>query len=72
MTPGRESGLYECKLCTVNFLDKNALIEHLKTEHEALEIISFAAVTMIDEEDRDASAAEFNRRFQGLTRIVGE
>lgn len=71
MTPGGESGLYECKLCTVHFFDRNELIEHLKTEHEPLEIVSFAAVTMIDEEDRDASAAEFHRRFLGLKRIIG-
>ena len=66
------TGLYRCGLCHQDMLDRLALIEHLKSEHEPIEVISFAAVTMTDEQDRDASAKEFNRRFQGLKRIIGE
>lgn len=64
--------LFTCRLCSMSLLDRNSLIEHLKTEHEPLELISFAAVTMIDEQERDASSLEFNRRFQGLKKIIGE
>lgn len=64
--------LFSCRLCGVRLMERNALIEHLKADHEPLEIISFAAITMIDEQSRDASALEFNRRFSGLKRIIGE
>jgi hypothetical protein len=56
----------------MTLMDRQALIEHLKAEHEPLEVISYAAITMTDEQDRDASAVEFNRRFQGLKRMIGE
>ena len=64
--------LFSCRLCGVGPVERNELIEHLKADHEPLEIISFAAITMIDEESRNASALEFNRRFSGLKRIIGE
>jgi hypothetical protein len=64
--------LYVCKLCRMEMPDRPSLIEHLKEDHEPIEILSYAAITMTDEQDRDASALEFNRRFQGLKKIIGE
>ena len=68
----RSDRLYTCKLCQAHVPDRPSLIEHLKEEHEPIEIMSYAAITMTDEQDRDASAVEFNRRFQGLKKIIGE
>jgi hypothetical protein len=64
--------VYTCKLCSRDNLDREAFINHLKADHEPLEMVSFAAVTITDEQDRDAAAVEFNHRFQGLKRIIGE
>jgi hypothetical protein len=64
--------LFACKLCRLDLLDRASLIDHLKTAHEPLEIVSYAAVTMMDEQSRDNAAAEFHRRFEGLKRIIGE
>lgn len=66
------TGLYRCKLCFMDLLDRASLVEHLKADHEPLELISYAAITMTSEQDRDASALEFNRRFQSLKKIIGE
>ena len=68
----RASGLLACKLCGAGLAERSDLIEHLKADHEPLEIISFAAITMMDEQNWDASAVEFHRRFLGLKRIIGE
>ena len=68
----RGDRLYTCKLCRLGLPDRPTLIEHLKEEHEPIEIISYAAITMTDEQDRDASAVEFNRRFVGLKKVIGE
>jgi len=66
------ASLYRCKLCGMDLMDKASLVEHLKNDHEPIEIISFAAITMSDEQDRDSSAMEFNQRFQSLKKIIGE
>jgi len=42
------------------------LIEHLRTEHEILELASYTAATMAAEQERDKMAAEFRRRFDLL------
>jgi len=66
----RLANLFACKLCRMDLLDRPSLIEHLKTAHEPLEIVSYAAVTMMDEQARDSAAQEFHRRFEGLKRII--
>jgi hypothetical protein len=38
----------------------------MRTDHELLEVASFAANVMIQEEERDKSAREFHRRFDHL------
>jgi len=68
----RGESLYRCKLCLAKVPDRPSLIEHLKEEHEPIEIMSYAAITMTDEQDRDESAVEFNRRFVGLKKVIGE
>ena len=62
--------LYACKLCRMDLMDRAALIEHLRSVHEPLEIVSYAAVTMMDDQSRDTAALEFHRRFEGLKRII--
>lgn len=66
----RSTNLFACKLCRMDLLDRVSLIEHLKTAHEPLEVVSYAAVTMMDEQTRDAAALEFHRRFEGLKRVI--
>jgi len=53
---------YYCRICQKRASDRTALTNHLKLEHEILEVLSFSARTMMAEEDRDADAA---RSFAG-------
>jgi len=65
----RTAGSYlTCKICHKDFRDRSDLIEHLRTEHELLELASYAAATMAAEEERDRMAGEFRRRFELLKR----
>lgn len=65
----RASGSYvTCKICQKDFRDRSDLIEHLRTEHELLELASYTAATMASEEERDRMAGEFRRRFELLKR----
>jgi hypothetical protein len=57
-----------CKICETDFRDLADLIEHLRIEHEILELASYAAVTMASEQERDRTAGEFKRRFELLKR----
>ena len=57
-----------CTICEKSYGDRSDLIEHLRTEHEILELASYAAATMVSEEDRDRAAKEFMRRFELLKR----
>jgi len=59
---------YHCGICTREFLDKNSLVEHLRVEHEILEIISYAATTMVHEQERDNVAREYHRQFEQIKR----
>jgi len=72
MSRDQPPGSYACRLCSASLLDKRALVEHLKSDHEPLETISYAAITMIDEQTRDESALEFHRRFAKLRQVIGE
>jgi Zinc finger, C2H2 type len=57
-----------CKICDKDFKDRSELIEHLRMEHEILELASYAAATMAAEQERDRMAGEFRRRFELLKR----
>ena len=57
-----------CKICSKEFRDRSDLIDHLRTEHEILEIASYTAATMTAELERDRMASEFRRRFDLLKR----
>lgn len=58
--------VYECRICLKEFQGKNSLIEHLRTEHEVLEIVSYAATTMISEQERDKIAMEYYRQLENI------
>jgi hypothetical protein len=57
-----------CRICEKSFRERSDLIEHLRTEHEILELASYAATTMANEQERDRSSREFRRRFELLKR----
>jgi len=59
---------YHCGICTREFLDKNSLVEHLRVEHEILEIVSYAATSMVQEQERDKIAREYHRQFEQIKR----
>lgn len=60
------SGEYVCKICGASVTDKAAAVEHFKADHELLEIYSYAATTMIQDQDRDNDAREFHRRLEQI------
>ena len=55
-----------CKICEKGVLERSDLIEHLRTEHEILELAAYTAATMATEQERDKTASEFRRRFELL------
>ncbi len=57
---------YHCRICNREFLDKTSIVEHLRTDHEILEVASFAATTMVQEQERDKIAREFHRQFEQI------
>lgn len=63
---GSKQEYYVCRICDREFSDKTGLVEHLRLEHEILEIASFAATSMINEQDRDRVAREFHRQFEQI------
>ena len=52
------------------FSDKTALVEHLRLEHEILEVASYAASTMMQEQDRDKIAREFFRQLEQIKKEI--
>jgi hypothetical protein len=67
MDDEREGSYYiSCKICLKEYRDRTDLIEHLRTEHEILELASYTAATMAAEQERDKTAREFRRRFELL------
>jgi len=62
------SSYITCKICQKEYGDRSDLIEHLRTEHEILELASYTAATMAAEQERDRTAGEFRRRFELLKR----
>jgi len=63
---------YHCGICTREFSDKNSLVEHLRVDHELLEIVSYAATTMVQEQERDNIAREYHRQFEQIKRELAE
>jgi len=57
---------FQCRICNRDFIDKTSLVEHLRSEHETLEIASYAATTMVQEQERDNIAREFHRQFEQI------
>jgi hypothetical protein len=69
MPSGAES--YTCKICGIeNIPDKTLLVEHLRNEHEILEVASYAATTMIHEEDRDRIAHEYYKQLDQIKKEI--
>jgi hypothetical protein len=62
---------YTCKICGLgSFVDKTVLLEHLRTEHEILEVASYAATTMMHEEDRDRIAREYFKQLEQIKKEI--
>ena len=61
---------YHCCICLRSFTDKTTGVEHLRLEHEILEVASYAASTMIQEQDRDKIAREFNRQLEHIKKEI--
>lgn len=57
---------YHCRICLKGLHDKTALVEHLRADHEPLEVESYTATTMMMEDDRDKVARDFFREFERL------
>ena len=57
---------YTCSICDKTVGNRTELIEHLRLEHEILEVASYAAGTMIADQDRDRTAQQFHARFEHL------
>ena len=61
---------YHCRICLKSFSDKTTLVEHLRLEHEILEVASYAASTMMQEQDRDKIAREFFRQLEQIKKEI--
>jgi hypothetical protein len=58
--------VFSCKICSQKISDRTDLIGHLRVEHDTLEVASYAASTMFQEQERDMIAAQFHERFDRL------
>ncbi len=62
---------YTCKICGLgNFSDKTTIVEHLRSVHEILEVASYAATTMMHEEDRDKIAREYFKQLEQIKKEI--
>jgi hypothetical protein len=62
---------YTCKICGLSGIsDKILLVEHLRNEHEILEVASYAATTMMHEEDRDRIAQEYFKQLEQIKKEI--
>jgi hypothetical protein len=62
---------YECKICGASsIVDKTAMVEHLRNEHEILEVSSYAATTMMHEEERDRIAREYFKQLDQIKKEI--
>jgi hypothetical protein len=64
----RESEGYHCGICTTELSDLNSLVEHLRTDQEIIEVVSYAATTMGQDQERDKIAKEYHRQFEQIKR----
>jgi hypothetical protein len=60
----------ECKICGAPVSDRTDLVEHLRTEHEIVEIASYAATAMYQEDERNSQARELHVRLESLKRTI--
>jgi hypothetical protein len=62
---------YSCKICGMpGFADKTSLVEHLRTDHEILEVASYVATTMMHEEDRDRISHEYFKQLEQIKKEI--
>lgn len=62
---------YSCKICGhENFADKTTIVEHLRSVHEILEVASYAATTMMHEEERDKIAREYFKQLEQIKKEI--
>jgi hypothetical protein len=61
---------YYCRICLKPCSDKTTLVEHLRLDHEMLEAFSYAASTMIMEDDRDRIAREFYAQLEHIKKEI--
>lgn len=62
---------YTCRICGRGSLgDKSTLVEHLRTEHEILEVASYVATTMMHEQDRDRIALEYFKQLDQIKKEI--
>ena len=61
---------YNCRICLKSFTDKTSGVEHLRLEHEILEVASYAVSTMMQDQDRDRIAREFNRQLEQIKKEI--
>ena len=62
---------YSCKICGLEDIrDKTLFVEHLRNEHEILELASYAATTMMHEEDRDRIALEYFKQLEQIKKEI--
>jgi len=61
---------YHCRICLKPYPDKTTMVEHLRLEHEILEVASYAASTMMQEQDRDKIAREFHRQLEQIKKEI--
>jgi len=66
-----DSESYSCKICGLgNLGDKTVLVEHLRNDHEILEVASYVATTMMHEEDRDRIAKEYFKQLEQIKKEI--
>ena len=62
---------YTCKICGLESItDKTLLVEHLRNEHEILEVASYTATTMIHDEDRDRISREYFKQLEQIKKEI--
>ncbi len=57
-----------CRICEKRHDDQTTLVEHLRIEHDLLEIAAYAATTMAKDQERDRVAQDFHMRLDRLRR----
>ena len=55
--------LFECRICGREIPGKMSLVQHLRLEHDVLELANYGAITMVLEQRRDSLAVGLHRLF---------